>query len=86
MANHLTLGIYDNGQYKYNVVREEDLEQHIEYNKLWRFGRLLYVDGVRVYNGCKKEEYLAEYDEIARKFYEDNKNKIDMWKPTIPYR
>jgi len=43
--NHLTLGIYGNGQLVYNVVRPEDLESHIEYNKTFRFGRLLYVDG-----------------------------------------
>lgn len=54
--NHLTLGIYSNGQYKFNVVRDEDLESHIEYNKTWRWGRLLYVDGKRVWNGCVKTE------------------------------
>lgn len=86
MANHLTLGVYANGQYKYNVVRDEDLEHHIEYNKKMRFGRLLYVDGERVYDGCMRKEILPEYDEIARKFYKDYKDKIDMDKPTIPYR
>lgn len=35
--NYLTLGIYSNGQYKFNVVRDEDLESHIEYNKTWRW-------------------------------------------------
>lgn len=82
--NHLTLGVYTNGQYKYNVVKEEDLESHIEYNKTWRWGRLLYVDGERVYDGCHKEESLPMYDEIARNFYENN--NVNMNKPTIPYR
>ena len=82
--NHLTLGVYTNGQYKYNVVRDEDLESHIEYNKTWRWGRLLYVDGERVYDGCLKEESLPMYDEIARNFYENN--NVNMNKPTIPYR
>jgi len=81
--NHLTLGIYTNKQFKYNVVREEDLEHHIEYNKTLRFGRLLYVDGKRIYNGCMKEEYLAEYDKLAEEFYANH--KINMNKPTIPY-
>ena len=49
--NHLTIGVYSNGQWKYNVVRDEDLQEHIEYNKTWRPGRLLYVDGKRVWNG-----------------------------------
>ena len=82
--NHLTLGIYTNGEYKYNVVRDEDLETHIEYNKTMRFGRLLYVDGKRVYDGLVSESRLEGYDKIAKEFYENN--KIDMSKPTIPYR
>lgn len=39
MANHLTLGIYANGQCTHNIVKEEDLENHIRYNKIFRFGR-----------------------------------------------
>lgn len=84
MANHLTLGVYPNGDYKYNVVREEDLQSHIEYNKKFRPGRLLYVDGERVNNGCRKPEYLEKYDKIADEFYKNN--KVDVSKPTIPYR
>ena len=82
--NHLTLGIYANGEYKYNVVLDEHIESHIEYNKTFRPGRLLYVDGKRVYNGMIKEECLSKYDEIAKNFYENN--NIDMTKDTIPYR
>ena len=84
--NHLTLGIYSNGQWKYNVVRDEDLEHHIEYNKTFRWGRLLYVDGKRVYDGSTKEEYLEKYDQIAKDFFENISKNIDMNKPTIPYR
>lgn len=79
---HVTLGVYTNGQYKYNVVRDEDLESHIDYNKTFRFGRLLYVDGKRVYNGCIKEECLERYDKIAEEFFSKD---IDKSKPTIPY-
>lgn len=53
--NHLTLGIYSNGQYKFNVVRDEDLESHIEYNKTWRWGRLLYVDGKKSMEWLRKD-------------------------------
>jgi len=85
MANHLTLGIYGNGQYKYNVVREEDLEHHIRYNKIWRFGRLLYVDGQRIYDGnSQTKAALDRYDKIAEDFYKNN--KVNMNVPTIPYR
>ena len=81
---HLTLGVYANGEYKFNVVRDEDLEHHIEYNKTFRFGRILYVDGKRVYDGCIKPEYLGKHDQIAKEFYETN--NIDMSVATIPYR
>lgn len=84
MANHLTLGVYPNGDYKYNVVREEDLQSHIEYNEKFRPGRLLYVDGERVNNGCIYPEYLEKYDKIADEFYKNNDVNIN--KPTIPYR
>ena len=81
---HLTLGIYPDGSYKYNVVKDNDLESHINYNKQFRPGRLLYVDGKRVYDGCIKNKIMIKkYDCIAKKFFENN---IDMDRPTIPYR
>lgn len=83
MANHLTLGVYLSGDYTYNVVREEDLEEHIQFNKIFRPSRLLYVDGQRVYNGVIKEEALSKYDKIAEEFYE--RYNVDMSRPTIPY-
>lgn len=84
MTNHLTLGIYANGQYEFNVVREKDLESHIRYNKTFRFGRLLYVDGKRVYDGnVQTKENLDRYDKIAEEFYKNT--KVDMNIPTVPY-
>ena len=85
MKTHLTVGIYANKQWTYNIVRDEDLQQHIEYNKVFRFGRLLYVDDVRVYNGCTTEEYLAEYDERYKEIREQI-GDITYKAPTIPYR
>lgn len=84
MANRLTLAVYANGQYEYNVVKEEDLENHIEYNKTFRFGRLLYVDGERVFDGCvQTKENLDRYDKIAEAFYKNA--KVNMNIPTLPY-
>lgn len=85
MKNHLTLGIYPDHSYKYNVVRDEDLEEHIIYNQAFRPGRLLYIDGKRIYNGLIKQELLVEYDEAAKEFYE-NTSRINMNILTIPYR
>lgn len=82
--NHLTLGIYGNKQIVYNVVREEDLQNHINYNLTFRPGRLLYVDGERINNGCMKENILYTYDEIAKNFIDNN--NINLMQPTIPYR
>ena len=68
---HLVLNIYANGDYVFDSVDNVELKAYIEYNKLWRFGRLIYVDGQRVYNGCIKDEYLKKYDDIARKLYKN---------------
>lgn len=81
--NHLVLNIYASGNYKYNVVRDCDLKDNIEFNKTWRFGRIIYVDGKRVYDGCIVKEALSKYDDIAKEFYENN--TVDMMQPTIPY-
>ena len=81
MTYHLTLGVYPNGQYMFNGVREEDLEDHIQYNKTFRPGRLLYVDGQRVYDGMVKD--CSKYDRVAAEFYK--RHNIDMSKPTLPY-
>jgi hypothetical protein len=83
MANHLTLGVYLSGDYTHNVVREEDLEEHIQFNKTFRPGRLLYVDGQRIYNGVLKEEVLSKYDKIAKEFYA--LHNINISRPTLPY-
>lgn len=83
--NHLVLNIYASGNYKYNVVKDSDLEDNIEFNKQWRGGRLIYVDGKRVYGGCIIEDALGEYDEIAKDFFENKAKNIDMLTPTIPY-
>ena len=81
MTYHLTLGVYPNGHYISNVVREKDLEDHIQYNKTYRPGRLLYVDGQRVYDGMVKD--CAKYDKVAEAFYA--RYDIDMSRPTLPY-
>jgi len=53
---HTTVGVYSNMEYKINGVDPDHLEGHIEYNKGWRFGRALLVDGKVVYTGYFSEE------------------------------
>lgn len=43
---HHTRGVYPSGDYKDNQVKAKDLNYHIWYNKFWRPGRALFVDGV----------------------------------------
>jgi len=42
---HATVGVYKNGDMKTNIVRDEDLAFHIQYNIDNRPGRALFVDG-----------------------------------------
>lgn len=57
---HTTIGIYSDGSYKVNGVKSEDLQSHIEYNKTFRFGRALLVDGEIIYPGYFSLESLQK--------------------------
>ena len=59
---HVTVGVYMNGQYKYNIVRDEDLENHIKYNKIFRFGRGLFVDGKCINQGYLSGEQVRNWE------------------------
>lgn len=58
MENHVTIGVYINGECKINIVPPEDLHEHVSYNLRNRFGRALFVDGKCLYNGG----YMTEQD------------------------
>lgn len=73
MKLHHTRGVYDNGDFKDNFVRPADLESHIEYNKTFRWGRALLVDGVIVYNGYLSDERLAEHVGVVRTATKDSR-------------
>lgn len=78
--NHVTVGVYKNNQYKINIVREEDLEGHIEYNKIFRFGRGLFVDGECVYKGYLSDEQIEEWKKKISKM------KFNTQCATVPYQ
>ena len=59
---HTTIGLYPNGEYKINGVLPEHLEEHIEYNKICRFGRALFVDGKCIYNGYLSDEVVKAFE------------------------
>lgn len=66
MTIHTTIGVYPNGDCKVNGVDSEHLESHIQYNKDFRVGRALFVDGVCVYKGFVDESVLEAWKEKAK--------------------
>lgn len=76
---YTTVGLYPNGNWKCNGVHEEHIETHIEYNKSYRPGRTLFVDGEMVYKG------LGISQETIRTFMETDLPKIKIDKCTAPY-
>lgn len=79
---HRTYGVYPNGSWRRNAVRDSDLTAHVEYNKTMRFGRALFVDGALVYPGSCSPEVLQQFAESLPARDAD-------WhptQPTIPYQ
>lgn len=71
---YTTIGVYPNSEIgniasvKVNGVLEEHLKSHIDYNKTWRFGRALFVDGVCVYEGYVDPEKLKKWAKALESF------------------
>lgn len=80
------MGLYANGDVKHNGVAEEGLEAHIEYNRLMRFGRALFVDGKCVYKGYLGAPLLFVESPLIPEWEEKlAANPVVFDKPTIPY-
>lgn len=79
MKIHTTIGLYPNGDYVINGVLPEDLESHIDYNKRYRYGRALLLDGECIYKGTLSNEQI---DIFERRIVDEN---IKMDKCTRPY-
>jgi len=62
--NHVTIGVYENNSFVVNIVAEEDLQDHIEYNQKLRPGRYLFVDGKYNCGGIKKETQKNEFIKV----------------------
>lgn len=84
MKNHLSLRIYPNKDYVVNVVSDMNLGSHIEYNKFYRPGCILYIDGVRKTDGCLKKAYLKEYDDYAHAL--EQTLDISLERETTPFQ
>lgn len=84
LKNHVSLRVYPNKDYVVNIVSDKNLASHIEYNSIFRFGCILYIDGVRQTNGCLKEDCLKEYDDYASNIL--RALDINTMKETIPFQ
>ncbi len=76
---HTTIGVYPNGDFKTNGVAADHLEDHIKYNRTWRPGRALIIDGEIIHLGYFDKEGLEKV--IAEK----NLSDIKVTKCTVPY-
>jgi hypothetical protein len=77
MKIHHTRGLYPNGDFKDNGVRAENLESHIDYNRTFRPGRALLVDGKCVLKGSCDPRLI--------KIHEKRTQGIVPAKDTAPY-
>ena len=76
---HVTVGVYMNGVYKVNIVRDEDLEDHIQYNKKFRFGRGLFLDGKCINQGYLSVEQVRNWEKRISEM------EFDLTHDTRPY-
>lgn len=79
MMIHTTIGVYANGEMKFNGVKAGNLINHIDYNLDFRPGRALFVNGKCVHKGYLNDEEVQKYEEM----FKDPKFKLD--KDTAPY-
>lgn len=56
---HTSIGLYANGDFKINGVISENLAGHIKYNRMFRPGRALIVDGHCVLSGMVSPEVIG---------------------------
>lgn len=54
----ISIRIYNNGDYVINNVRPEHIDDHINYNTIFRFGCALVIDDVIKNNGYLEEDRI----------------------------
>ncbi len=58
---HKSLRIYNNGDMVRQLINPEDIKNHIEYNRVYRPGCMLIIDGAVTQSGYISKEREAEY-------------------------
>ena len=64
---HTTIGLYADDSFKMNGVKPEHLTDHIYYNKTYRWGRALFVDGKCEYSGYLSDEQTRNFEERIKR-------------------
>lgn len=64
---HTTIGLYADGSFKMNGVKPEHLKDHVEYNKTYRAGRTLFVDGKLIHKGCHNNEQIKDFQKRIKR-------------------
>lgn len=77
---YTTVGVYNNGDYKMNGVKESNLLEHIKYNLEYRPGRAFFVDGVCLHKGNLDNDRIELWE-----FEINNQPKFKMSVDTAPY-
>lgn len=80
---HKTYGVYPDGSWKRNAVDPADLEAHIAYNRSWRWGRALIVDGAVVHRGYWSEAGIEAF--VLQKLPLIDEG-WEPQRPTVPYQ
>lgn len=77
-----SVGVYPNGDYKVNGVSEANIMDHIEYNKKYRPGRALFIEGYCYNKGGLTEDEVIEWNKRIMKNREAYWLDVD----TQPYK
>ncbi|MDX5808800.1 MULTISPECIES: hypothetical protein [Bacillus] len=77
--NHVSIGVYNNETYVVNIVPDHNLQKHVEYNKIMRFGRALFIDGECVHTGYLSDKKIEVWSEKIKGM------NIDILTPSTTY-
>lgn len=81
---HLCVGFYGDGSFKTNTVKDSNLSSNIQYNAIYRPGRMYFVDGTYVCGGGLKEPFKTQkIQQLTEKLKEMNLQPKD--NDTAPY-
>lgn len=76
--NHLMCSICAKKDILYKIVDNKHLMSNYIHNTIFRFDRLIYIDGILTYNGCVKSEFIEPYNKRVERFLETYGDNINL--------